>query len=224
METLAAGSFFAKYGKEILLVLITLAAVRIIKLLMRRRSRRRAFLREQAQANQLLRNEALNKEILNPDRRPGDVIEQKHAYKVEFAEKPGGVGTSRGDLSGNGGAGGIFFPGKKDARSAAGALLKITEYSSLSKRSYMFKNNETVRVGNQYGNTTILAADSGDSILYFEIVPFQESFYIRSGSAEKVVIARKGSRRVLGDREVLLCEGDRISVGGKVYEISFFRQ
>lgn len=222
METLEISSFISKYGREIVLMLAAVLAIRVIKMLLRQRSRRKAFLKEQAQANQLLRDEALNNEILNPERRPGDVVEQKHAYKVEFAEKPGNL--PGGSRSGSGAAGGLFSAEKRDAGSAAGALLKITEYSSLSKRSYMFKNNETVRIGNQYGNTTILAGNPGDSILYFEILPFQNHFYIRSGGSEKVVVTRKGSRRVLGDRELLLCEGDRVSVGGKAYEISFFRQ
>lgn len=224
METLAARSFFAEYGKEILFVLTAVAAIRIIKLLIRRRNQRKAFLKEQAQASQLLRNEALNNEILNPERREGDVIEQKHAYKVEFAERPGSTGELKGSRSESGGGGSFFPGGKRDPKSAAGALLKITEYTSLSKRSYMFNKNETVRVGNQYGNTTILAGTAGDSLLYFEIIPFQDYFYIRSGIAEKAVISRNGSSRVLGDREIVLCDGDRISVGGKSYEISFFRQ
>ena len=222
LKTLDISSFFTEYGREIIGVLIAVIVMRLIRMLIRRRNQRKAFLKEQEQANQLLRNEALNNEILNPARRPGDVTEQKHAYKVEFSEKSQGgkAGSAKGLFAGGGRSG----HGKKPGNSAAGALLKINEYSSLSKRSYMFKDNETVRVGNQYGNTAILAGNPDDSVLYFEITPYKNQFYIRSACAEKVVISRSGSQRVLGEKNLVLCDGDRVSVGGKVYEISFFRQ
>lgn len=226
LNTQAIGQFFGEHGKEIIAVLIPILLIRLIRLAIRRRNEKKAFLKEQEQANRLLRDEALNNEILNPERRPGDVTEQKHAYKVEYSEKShvSGDGAPRGSLSGRGAAGYSFGPGKTDRDSADGAWLKITEYSSLSKRSYMFKNNETVRVGSQYGNTTILGDDSADTILYFEIIPFNNQFYIRSSMAERVMISRRDSQRELGNKEIVLCDGDRVSVGGKVYEISFFRQ
>ena len=207
LKTLDISSFFTEYGREIIGVLIAVIVMRLIRMLIRRRNQRKAFLKEQEQANQLLRNEALNNEILNPERRPGDVTEQKHAYKVEFSEKSQGgkAGSAKGLFAGGGRSG----HGKKPGNSAAGALLKI---------------NETVRVGNQYGNTAILAGNPDDSVLYFEITPYKNQFYIRSACAEKVVISRSGSQRVLGEKNLVLCDGDRVSVGGKVYEISFFRQ
>lgn len=223
MSTHAISLFFAEHGKEIIAVLIPVILIRIVRILLRRRKEKKAFLKEREQANRLQRDEALNNEILNPERRPGDVTEQKHAYKVEYSEKSymGGGGVPGRNNSGGVISGPSFAADKK---SAEGAWLKITEYTSLSKRSYMFRNNETVRVGSQYGNTSILSGHSEDSILYFEIIPSNNNFYIRSSCAESVMISRGESVREIGSRGVVLCDGDRITVCGKVYEISFFRQ
>lgn len=208
------------------MVLVMVVLIRVIKTAIRMRKKKKALLKEQEQAELLERNEALNNEILNPERRPGDVSEQKHAYKVEYAEKSGGTGKGlpKGNRSAAGSAGHVLSPGKKNSASADGAWLKITEQTSLSKRSYMFRNNETVRVGDQYGNTSILSGDSGESILYFEIIPVKNHYYIRSACAERVLISRSGSSRELGNKDIALCDGDRVTVCGKVYEISFFRQ
>lgn len=216
----------AEHGKEILVVLVMVILIRMIKMTIRRRKEKKAILKEQEQAALLERNEALNREILNPERRPGDVEEQKHAYKVEYADRSSGSrsGFSRGSHSGAGSTGRIFASGKRDKTSAEGAWLKITEQTSLSKRSYMFRNNETVRVGDQYGNTSILSGNPGEGVLYFEIIPVNNHYYIRSDCAERVMISRMGSTREVGDKEIALCDGDRVSVCGKIYEISFFRQ
>ena len=60
LKTLDISSFFTEYGREIIGVLIAVIVMRLIRMLIRRRNQRKAFLKEQEQANQLLRNEALN--------------------------------------------------------------------------------------------------------------------------------------------------------------------
>lgn len=216
--------FILEHWKDLSAILITVIIIRIIRLLIRRRNEKKAYLKEQEQANQLQRNEALNNEILNPDRRPGDVREQKHAYRVEYSEN-GRASGGRGGRSSGGRASGGIFPGVKKSRGPAeGSLLKVTEYSSFSKSSYMFKDGEIMRVGNQYGNTCILAGDPADSDLYFEIIPHNNQFYVKYGGSGKVSVSRKGSGIELGTAPVELREGDRISVNDRIYEIGFFRK
>ena len=110
--------FILEHWKDLSAILITVIIIRIIRLLIRRRNEKKAYLKEQEQANQLQRNEALNNEILNPDRRPGDVREQKHAYRVEYSEN-GRASGGRGGRSSGGRASGGIFPGVKKSRGPA---------------------------------------------------------------------------------------------------------
>ena len=218
-----AYNFVSDHWREFLAVLIPVAVIRIIRFLIYRSRKRKERLKEQEQANQLQREESLNNEILNPNRRPGDVKEQKHAYRVEYSEKGRMSGAQNRNPSRGRSSGGIFPGGKKDKKYAEGTLLKITEYSSFSKSSYMFKEGEIMRVGNQYGNTCILAGDPGESVLYFEIIPHDNNYYVKSSGAEKVLVSRRDKKVELSEYAIELREGDQISVSDKTYEVGFFR-
>lgn len=222
MNTGSISAYISDHWRELLLVLVPIILIRVVRMVTARARRQKEIKKEKEQADRLRRDEALNEEILNPDRRPGDVVEQKHPYKVEYSEK--GLDTARSAAAGY--PEGAGLSGRRSAaapgrRQTAGARLKVTEYSGLSRRSYMYRNDETMRVGSMYGKTGILAGDPGDSILYFEIYPKNNLFYIRSAGGAKTMISRGKDRREVGSTGLLLYENDRISVMDRVYDISF---
>lgn len=223
MNTGSISAYISDHWRELLLVLVPIILIRVVRMVTARARRQKEIKKEKEQADRLRRDEALNEEILNPERRPGDVVEQKHPYKVEYSEK--GLDTARsaaaGDPEGAGMAGRRAGTAAPAHRQTAGARLKVTEYSGLSRRSYMYRNDETMRVGSMYGKTGILAGDSGDSILYFEIYPKNNLFYIRSAGGAKTMISRGKNRREVGSTGLLLYENDRITVMDRVYDISF---
>lgn len=216
-------ALITEHGNEILLVLVSVLVVRGIRLILHRRKRKKEIQKEKEQAEKLMRDEALNAEILNPDRRPGDVSEQKHPYRVEYSEHNSSgqdmrrKSPHRRNLSG----GGPVF-GRDQKVYKDGPRLRVTECSSLSKRSYMFKRDEIMRVGNQYGKTGILAGDSDDSIPFFEIYSRNNCFYLNSSGETEIVISRGGNRKRITKSEIVLYDDDRIAVQDKIYEIRFF--
>lgn len=215
--------FLTEHGREILLVLVSVLVVRGVKLLLRRRRESKEIRKEREQAEKLMRDEALNNEILNPDRRPGDVSEQKHPYKVEYSDNHlREKDMRRKAFQGGHAAGGARVSGRNSGGPGSGTCLKVTESSSLSRSSYMFRNDERMRVGSQYGKTGILAGDSGDSLLYFEIIFQNDHYYLISNGAARVTVTRGGSRKELGREKLVLCDNDRVIVDDKVYEIHFF--
>ena len=182
----------------------------MIRLLQKISKKRRVIKKEKEQAFQLMRDEALNNGLLNSERKPGDVEEEKHPYKVVYYEDGGTKGMSR-----------VPVYRKAGRKPREGMILKVTEYSRLSEKAYMFRKDEILRVGSKYGKTGILAGNPGVSDIYFEIIPRNNEFYIKSGGNAGVKLSRGKRSMMLDDRWIALCENDCIAVTDKVYEVSF---
>ncbi|MDO5131588.1 MAG: hypothetical protein Q4D81_01240 [Eubacteriales bacterium] len=214
--------FFAAHWKETLLLLASIFLIRVVKFLLRMGRRRKELRKEKELEAIAWRDKQLDDEILNPERREGDVTEQKRPYQVFYTDKgaPGRKGNRDGGHLRGRIPGGSRSPG---AAPNPDALLKVTEKTRLSRKLYTYRNSETMRVGNQYGNTGILAEGSGDAILYFEIFSHEGQFYIRSTGSVPVTVIRGGSRKELGGPAVLLRENDMITVLDRVYEIGFIQ-
>lgn len=216
--------YFTGHWKELLLVFVSIIIIRFVRFTMQVNSSRKQIRKEKELASKVRQNEALDNEILNPERRPGDVTENKHPYQVVYYEQKETVkgrkkildqkNTSSRTLK-------KIISGKAEKILPPGTLLKITEYSGLSYKSYTYKSSEVVHVGSKYGKTGILAGDTTNYCLFFEIA-FQEGrFFLRTFKNAQVIIEREGISKNVGEERIILKAGDRITVHDRFYEVGF---
>lgn len=121
------------------------------------------------------------------------------------------------DVSGRGTQGG------RPDQEQAGVFLKVEEHSGFSVKSYMYRQQEIMRVGNRYGKTDIIAGDTGGCTLYFEIFCRDGVFCVHSFGNAEVTVQRGKQRKSLGSAAVVLRSDDRIKVEDRVYVVSFVR-
>lgn len=226
-------NLLSEHWKEILLVLIPLLILRLIRLLLHRRKVNKQLRKEKELADRLMQDEALNNEILNPERKEGDVEEKKYPYKVDYAEKGrtrrDGQAGPPSDMAGQ--APGFPPEGRPAGRrkplfagqemKPPGSFLKVEEHSGYSVKSYMYRQQEIMRVGSRYGKTDIIAGDIGDCRLYFEIYYQDGQFCVQSFGNGDVTIQRGRLRTSLGASALILQSGDHIRAGDKIYVVSF---
>ena len=111
--------------------------------------------------------------------------------------------------------------GGRHGHEYTGVFLKVEEHSGFSIKSYMYREQEVMRVGNRYGKTDIIAGDTAGCTLYFEISCRDGVFCVRSFGNAEVTIQRGKQRKSLGSAAVVLRSGDRIKVEDRVYVVSF---
>lgn len=111
--------------------------------------------------------------------------------------------------------------GRRPDQESAGMFLKVEEHTGFSVKSYMYRQQEVMRVGNRYGKTDIIAGDTGGCTLYFEIYCRDAVFCVRSFGNAEVTIQRGRQRKSLGSAAVALRNDDRIKVEDRIYVVSF---
>ena len=135
----------------------------------------------------------------------------KASLDEPFPEESGLDGSGRGTQGG------------RPDQEHAGVFLKVEEHSGFSVKSYMYRQQEVMRVGNRYGKTDIIAGDTGGCTLYFEIFCRDGVFCVHSFGNAGVTIQRGKQRKSLGAAAVVLRSDDRIKVEDRVYVVSFVR-
>lgn len=149
---------------------------------------------------------------------------ERHIYERPAYEKFSHENNSREDPFHE--EAGRYVPGReakgrRPDQGSGGMFLKVEEHTGFSVKSYMYRQQEVMRVGNRFGKTDIIAGDTGGCTLYFEIYCRDAVFCVRSFGNAEVTIQRGRQRKSLGSAAVVLRNDDRIKVEDRIYVVSF---
>lgn len=178
-----------------LIFIVMIIAIRLWKI-------RKARTEEREQAEHLRREEALNRALANPDSetKKKALEKQRRPFQVEY---------SQGNDRHSSGSGGMTF--------------QLTEITELSKRSYIFRCDERVQIGNQFGTVAILPNDIPHEQVYCQILLYRNRNYIRSTGHAEVLLKRNGKQAIVTRKGLELRSKDVFIVGPTSYQIVFAR-
>ncbi len=181
-------------------VCIALGLVLVIWLILRRKKTK-----EEAQhAVRRMREEALDRVLANP-------LEEKKAKPFEKKRRPFQVEYSKD-------------PSHGPAEPVGKDMYQLTEITELSQRKYMFRYQEPVQIGNQFGNVVILPRNINPGQVYCQIFFYKNGNYLRSTGAVEVVLQRKGKTVIVNQNGLKLRSGDCFMAGRTSYQIEFIER
>lgn len=177
----------------VLIISVITMAIRLWK----KRKRRKE---EQEQAEHLRREEALNRALVNPDgaKKKEAFEKQRRPFQVEYSQG-----------------------GNRHSSNSGRKTFQLTEITELSKRTYMFRCDERVQIGNQFGIVTILPNDIQQEQVYCQILLYKKKNYIRSTGQIEVVLKRNGKQAIVTGNGLELRSKDTFMVGTTTYQIIF---
>ena len=157
---------------------------------------------EKQQAVRRMREEALDRVLANP-------LEEKKAVSFEKKRRPFQVEYSKdqNNLSN-------IPQMDKD-------MYQLTEITELSQRKYMFRRQEPVQIGNQFGNVVILPRDVDPGQVFCQIFYYKKEKYLRSTGILEIALKRKGKVVIVNQSGLKLRSGDCFMAGKTAYHISF---
>lgn len=147
-----------------------------------------------------MREEALDRALANPAQECSPEIPeiQRRPFQVEY---------SRGDS------------GQKQKN--ADRMFQLTEITELSQRKYMFRCNELISIGNQFGNTTILTDTTESKQIYCQIFFYKGANYVRSIGRKEIFLKRKDKKVMVNDLGIKLLSKDSFRVNQTTFQIDF---
>lgn len=184
----------------VILVLVLVIAAGLFLMIGMMLRRKRA--KEEAQhAVRRMREEALDRVLANPlEEKKAEPFEKKRRpFQVEYSKDPNSRPAER--------------PGKD--------MYQLTEITELSQRKYMFRYQEPVQIGNQFGNVVILPRNVNPSQVYCQIFYYKRENYLRSTGMVEVVLQRKGKVVIVNQNGLKLKSGDCFTAGRTSYQIEF---
>ena len=157
---------------------------------------------EKQQAVRRMREEALDRVLANP-------LEEKKAVSFEKKRRPFQVEYSKdqNNLSN-------IPQMDKD-------MYQLTEITELSQRKYMFRRQEPVQIGTQFGNVVILPRDVDPGQVFCQIFYYKKENYLRSTGILEIALKRKGKVVIVNQSGLKLRSGDCFMAGKTAYHISF---
>ena len=159
------------------------------------------------QAEDKLREEALDKIILNDKAQndEGDV----------FSAKPFEVNYD---------AASVEKHTEKAKKARYRTMVQIVENSELSSRKYMFDPSKGIHIGGKNGKNDIVVSDMSVDDQQCEIVLSSSTVYIRNiGGSRKVVLKRGKQQAYVEKKYVALKSNDVILVGKTIFRIEIIK-
>lgn len=102
-------------------------------------------------------------------------------------------------------------------------MLQLTEYSELSTRKYMFHVSDRVTLGKAGSNDIII---KGERIAeeQCEIFCIQKALYVKNtGTSGMVFLSRKHHKIMVDAQAVILENNDKLQIGGYLYKVELLR-
>lgn len=165
--------------------------------------RRRKVAREQEQhAVQRMREEALNRALANPMGKTG-------AESFEKQRRPFQVEYSKGEES--------------QKEKGQSRMFQITEVTELSQKKYMFRCEEQVSIGNQFGTIMILPETAEAGQAYCQVFFYEGANYVRSTGQTEVLLKRRGKQAIVNQAGIRLQSRDTFTVGNTAFQITFLQ-
>lgn len=191
----------------IFLAIIGVAAlITLIKILTTRRARRREM---ELQASDKLREEALDRIILNNQ----GVGRQKEIYsakpfEVNYDSKM--VERQPAVMSG--------------IKTGPALMVQIVENSELSARKYMFDPKQGIRIGSRHGQNNIVISSPDVDEVQCEILEHNGQILIRNvGRSGKVILERGRNRAYVEGGLIEMKSGDAILISNMIYRVNFVK-
>lgn len=157
---------------------------------------------EKQQAVRRMREEALDRVLANP-------LEEKKAVSFEKKRRPFQVEYSKDQNN------------MASTQPMDNDMCQLTEITELSQRKYMFRCQEPVQIGNQFGNVVILPRDVEANQVYCQIFYYKKENYLRSNGMIEISLRRKGKVVIVNQNGLKLRSGDCFMVGKTAYQIEF---
>lgn len=180
----------------IFLLILLVCIIFMIRELTNRRRKKKEL--EQA-AEAKLRDEKLNKAILNDCPGTGGVKEVYVPYDVDYANTGSGKdGTQKA----------------KEGQSHL--MVQLVERTKLSTRKFMLNPARTIRIGSNLRENDISVLEQGISPFQCEIFSMGEKVYVRNLSDENPTVLRRKKEQVLVDKKGLRLLSDDIIILGEV--------
>ncbi|MCI9102655.1 MAG: hypothetical protein HFG47_05000 [Lachnospiraceae bacterium] len=189
-------------SKQTIIMIIIFVIAFTLSLTIRILIKRKKAKEEKQQAVRRMREEALDRVLANP-------LEEKKAVSFEKKRRPFQVEYSKdqNNLSN-------IPQMDKD-------MYQLTEITELSQRKYMFRRQEPVQIGNQFGNVVILPRDVDPGQVFCQIFYYKKENYLRSTGILEIALKRKGKVVIVNQSGLKLRSGDCFMVGKTAYHISF---
>lgn len=156
-----------------------------------------------------MREEALDRALANPlsEAKSEPFEKQRRPFQVQYTN--GENNTVLGETQGSEIQEGMF---------------QLTEMTELSQRKYLFRCQETVNIGNQFGMVAILPGTADDKQSYCQIFCYGQKNYLRSTGNKEVLLKRKGKVVIVNQSGLKLCSGDFFTVEKTSYQIHFIQK
>lgn len=109
---------------------------------------------------------------------------------------------------------------KSEPRKGMGTMLRLTEQAESMTKEYLFQQNETILLGEEYGRAAVFQR-KGKNRVFCELFPYEDGIYVRrSGKAEGRLIRGKKAAPLTGEG-IRLRSGDRIETQAGVFLVEF---
>ncbi|MBR4759932.1 MAG: hypothetical protein IK078_07285 [Lachnospiraceae bacterium] len=158
-------------------------------------------------AEHKMREEALDRAILNKDYVGGNNnVSAAVPYEVDYRSEPAGQGSDAGHTAGK------------------GMTLQIIENSELSSKKYVFDPNKIIRIGTLEGKNQIVIRELGLPPIQCEIKRADNKIYIRSlESPGAVHLERKKKELEIREGPIEIKTGDCIIIGKTKLELRILK-
>lgn len=159
---------------------------------------------KQKQVVRQAREEALEHALLNPlySAKDEPLNKTRRPFQVEYSKgEKGQPGTNQSE-----------------------GMFELTEITELSKRKYMFRCQEQVLIGEQFGTIMILPETARPEQVYCQIFFYQSSNYVKAAENHTVYLKRKGKQVIVTYYGIKLKSEDFIILGQKSYQIRLEKQ
>lgn len=188
--------FFVKY-KNTLFVLIGIILLSIfvylVRMLIKRNSKNREI---QQAASDRIRNENLDRIILNPIK--GDTKSQPKPYEVNYE---------------NG--------GEQDKRKENPIMVQMIENTELSSKKYILNPAKGIRIGSALEGNDIVIANGKLADYQCEIFTVKNKVYIKNLSNDiRTIIKRHKEQAIVDEKGIRILSGDRICIDKVFYDVT----
>lgn len=187
-------------SKEVWTAAAVVAGILLITLIMNWKKKRKKEREERQEIARRMQEDALNRSLENPFSKEEIFEKNKRPIHVKYVKN-----ASTGE-------------------SVSTGMYQLTEINDLSQKTYMYRVEEAVTIGKQYGKMLVASGTTGNEEIFGRIFYYQKANYIRSEGTQKITIKRKGKEAIVNRSGIKLKDGDIFVIEKTAYQIRFMNR
>ena len=187
-------------SKEVWTAAAVVAGILLITLIVNWKKKRKKEREEQQEIVRRMQEDALNRSLENPFSKEEVFEKNKRPIHVKYVKN-----VSSGE-------------------SVSAGMYQLTEINDLSQKTYMYRVEEEVIIGKQYGKMLVASGTTGNEETFGRIFYYQKANYIRSEGAQKITIKRKEKEAIVNRSGIKLKDGDIFVIEKTAYQIRFMNR